>query len=104
MTRLRSFALSASRQRLLAPLLLLGCFFALAGGYRSAIPLFEGPDESSHIEYAVLVAEHGRLPGREIPATMSRFPARVISHRSITFSPRPWCAGLPPTSRACCRT
>ena len=62
MTRLQSFARSPSLQSLLAPLLLLGCFFVLAGGYRSAIPLFEGPDESSHIEYVVHVAEHGRLP------------------------------------------
>jgi hypothetical protein len=45
---------------------LIAGYVALALAYRSAIPLFEGPDEPSHLHYAVFVYEHGRLP-REQP-------------------------------------
>ncbi len=101
MSRLRSFALAPSRQRLLAPLLLLGCFFVLAGGYRSAIPLFEGPDESSHIEYAVHVAEHGRLPRAgntgddvEVPGTGHQPPLYYVLAAPLVRWAAPHIPGL----------
>jgi 4-amino-4-deoxy-L-arabinose transferase-like glycosyltransferase len=46
--------------------LLLSCYAGLALAYRNSIPLFEGPDEPSHLHYAAFVYEHGRLP-REQP-------------------------------------
>jgi hypothetical protein len=49
-----------------AAAILLACFAGLALAYRHAIPLFEAPDEPSHLHYAVFVYEHGRLP-REQP-------------------------------------
>ena len=41
---------------------LLTVYVGLALAYRDAVPLFEAPDEPSHIHYAVFVYDHGRLP------------------------------------------
>jgi Predicted membrane protein (DUF2142) len=50
-----------------AAAILLACFAGLALAYRQAIPLFEAPDEPSHLHHAVFVYEQGRLP-RQQPA------------------------------------
>jgi hypothetical protein len=41
---------------------LLSVYVGLALAYRDAVPLFEAPDEPSHIHYAAFVYEEGRLP------------------------------------------
>ena len=43
---------------------LLTVYVGLALAYRDAIPLFEAPDEPSHIHYAAFVYDAGRLPGQ----------------------------------------
>ena len=45
--------------------LLLSLYGALALAYRDAIPLFEAPDELSHLHYAAFVYSNGRLPRQE---------------------------------------
>ena len=45
---------------------LLTVYVGLALAYRDAIPLFEAPDEPSHIQYAAFVYNEGRLP-RQVP-------------------------------------
>ena len=44
---------------------LLSFYVGLALAYRDAIPLFEAPDEPSHIHYAAFVREHGDLPRQD---------------------------------------
>jgi dolichyl-phosphate-mannose-protein mannosyltransferase len=49
-----------------AAVVLLVLYVGLALAYRDAIPLFEAPDEPSHLHYAAFVHLHGRLPRREL--------------------------------------
>ncbi|MGH7337443.1 MAG: hypothetical protein ACREI7_07695, partial [Myxococcota bacterium] len=44
---------------------LLTFYVGLALAYRDAIPLFEAPDEPSHLHYAAFVHEHHRLPRQD---------------------------------------
>ena len=60
---------------------LLIVYVGLALAYRDAIPLFEAPDEPSHIHYAAFVYNEGRLPRQ----TRSRCPARGCRRRSCTW-------------------
>lgn len=47
---------------------LLTVYVGLTFAYRDAIPLFEAPDEPSHLQYAAFVYEHHRLPrASEVP-------------------------------------
>ena len=41
---------------------LVAVYLALGVGYQRGIPLFEGPDEPSHLEVAGFIATHGRPP------------------------------------------
>lgn len=51
------------RVRSLLPLaVLLVMYVALAVGYLRAVPMFEAPDEPSHLEYIAFVMAEGRLP------------------------------------------
>jgi hypothetical protein len=50
-------------------------YAGLALAYRDAIPLFEAPDEPSHLHYAAFVYEHQRLPSQdEVPGAGSEPP------------------------------
>jgi hypothetical protein len=44
---------------------LLAIYVGLALAYRDAVPLFEAPDEPSHIHYAAFVYNEGRLPRQQ---------------------------------------
>jgi hypothetical protein len=55
----------SGREVAVSAALVLGCFAALVLGYGAATPLFEGPDEPSHLHYAVFVHEYGRLPRQD---------------------------------------
>jgi 4-amino-4-deoxy-L-arabinose transferase-like glycosyltransferase len=48
----------------LALALLLAAYLGLAIGYQRAVPLFEAPDEPSHVLYVAFVATTGELPHR----------------------------------------
>ncbi len=56
---------------------LLTFYVGLALAYRDAIPLFEAPDEPSHLHYAAFVYEHHRLPRQhplEVPGEGMQAP------------------------------
>ena len=56
---------------------LLAFYVGLALAYRDAIPLFEGPDEPSHLHYAAFVYENHRLPHQhplEVPGEGMQAP------------------------------
>ena len=57
------FAHAICRSRWALPLLILGAYLSLGLGYLVSVPIFEAPDEPSHLEYIVFLAEEGRLPG-----------------------------------------
>ena len=56
---------------------LLTFYVGLTLAYRDAIPLFEAPDEASHLHYAAFVYENGRLPHQnplEVPGEGMQAP------------------------------
>jgi hypothetical protein len=65
---------------------LLTFYVGLALAYRDAIPLFEAPDEPSHLHYAAFVYENERLPRQrpmiEVPGRGDAGAARVRDRRA----------------------
>ncbi len=60
----------------LAAALLFSLYVGLVLGYRDAIPLFEAPDEPSHLHYALFLHNEGRLPRHpaEVPGVGAQPP------------------------------
>lgn len=60
----------------LAAAILFSLYVGLVLGYRDAIPLFEAPDEPSHLHYALFLHNEGRLPRHpaEVPGVGAQPP------------------------------
>jgi hypothetical protein len=72
----------SSAQAVAAALAFLLIFYVgLALAYRDAIPLFEAPDEPSHLHYAAFVYSNGRLPRQdplEVPGEGMQAPLAYV--------------------------
>ena len=62
---LTRFGAPNARSAAAAAALALSLYVGLALAYRDAIPLFEAPDEPSHLHYATFILSRGRLPRQD---------------------------------------